>query len=289
VEGDAVHRAAARLDTLAGATVLRADLRHPAVAGAHLRGARLAETRAHGKHLLTRLELDGRRLTLHSHLRMDGSWTLIRKHRDDGRPALPRHLLPNLRAALTLETGISLVGLGVPVLELLETRDEHRVIGHLGPDVLAGQPTATQDTFDTDEALRRLRRDPARPLVEALLDQRGVAGFGNLWAVELCFLRGRWPWTPVGDVELEPLLALGRRMITHSLEHGTGMTTTGVKRRGENHWVTGRSNRPCRRCGTLVRFRPATGEPLAREVWWCPACQPEPGVPSRQHPGSAPG
>ena len=139
-----MHRVAARLSTLAGATVVRADLRHPAVAGADLRGARLAETRAHGKHLLTRMERDGRRLTLHSHLRMDGSWTLIRKHRADGRPALPGHLLPKLRAALTLDSGVSLVGLGVPVLELLETRDEHRVVGHLGPDVLAGQPTATQ-------------------------------------------------------------------------------------------------------------------------------------------------
>jgi formamidopyrimidine-DNA glycosylase len=286
VEGDAVHRTAARLDTLAGTTVVRADLRHPAVAGTDLRGARIVGTRAHGKHLLTRLDLDGRRLTLHSHLRMDGAWTLMRKHRDDGRPALPRHLLPKLRAAVTLDSSVSLVGLGIPVLGLLETRDEHRVVGHLGPDVLAGQPTATQEEFDTGEAVRRLRRDPSRPLVEALLDQRGVAGFGNLWAVELCFLRGRWPWTPVGDVALEPLLALGRRMITHSLEYGTGMTTTGNRRRGENHWVTGRSNRPCRRCGTLVRFRPAgtsPGAPLARpaaiharEVWWCPSCQPEP-------------
>ena len=152
-----MHRIAAHLSTLAGGTVVRADLRHPAVAGADLRGARLAETRAHGKHLLTRLEHDGRRLTLHSHLRMDGSWTLIRKHRDDGRPALPGHLLPKLRAALTLDGGVSLVGLGVPLLGLLETRDEHRVVSHLGPDVLAGQPTATRTEFDTDEAVRRLR------------------------------------------------------------------------------------------------------------------------------------
>jgi len=164
------------------------------------------------------------------------------------------------------------------VLELLRTRDEHRVVGHLGPDVLAGRPTATQEEFDLGEALARLARDPARPVVEALLDQRGVAGLGNLWAVELCFLRGLWPWTPLGDVDLEPLLALARRMIRHSLEHRTGMTTTGVKRRGENHWVTGRSNRPCRRCGTLVRFRPAAGSgaPYTREVWWCPSCQPAP-------------
>jgi endonuclease VIII len=276
MEGDAVHRAAARLSTLAGATVVRSDLRHAALATVDLRGAVLSETKAHGKHLLTRLRLRDRDLTLHSHLRMDGSWTIVREHRPDGRPALPRHLLPGLRAAITLDDERSLVGLGVPVLQLLDTREEHRVVGHLGPDVLAGQPTATQDHFDLDEALARLGKDPHRPLVETLLDQRGVAGLGNLWVVELCFLRGRWPWTPVGEVELEPLLALGRKMITHSLEHGTGMTTTGDRRKGRNHWVTGRSNRPCYRCGTLIRFRPATGAMHAREVWWCPSCQPAP-------------
>jgi len=107
--------------------------------------------------------------------------------------------------------------------------------------------------------------------------------------VELCFLRGRSPWTPIGEVELEPLLDLARRMVHHSLVHGTGMTTTGVKRRGENHWVTGRSNRPCRRCGTLVRFRPATGAPYAREVWWCPSCQPGPPPPSSGTPAGPSG
>jgi endonuclease VIII len=279
VEGDAVHRSAARLTALAGAGIVRSDFRTPALATVDLAGRTLGETRVHGKHLLTRID----DLTLHSHLRMSGSWTVVRRHGTNGRPLLPRHLA--VRAVLTLDSGVSLVGVDVPVLELLRTRDEHRVVGHLGPDVLAGQPTATQDHFDLDDALARLGRDPDRPIVEALLDQRGVAGLGNLWAVELCFLRGLWPWTPVRDVDLEPLLALARRMIRHSLEHGTGMTTTGVKRRGENHWVTGRSHRPCRRCGTLVRFRPAAGSgaPYTREVWWCPSCQPAPaGAPGRQ-------
>ena len=269
MEGDAVHRCAARLDALAGATVVRSDFRTPSLATADLAGRTLVATRAHGKHLLTRFTGD---LTLHSHLRMSGSWRRVADPR-----RLPRHL--PVRAVLTLDTATSLVGVDVPVLDLLRTRDEHRVVGHLGPDVLAGAPTATAQDFDRDDALARLRRDPARPVVETLLDQRGVSGLGNLWAVEVCFLRGLWPWTPVGDVDLEPLLALARRMIRHSLEHGTGMTTTGVRRRGENHWVTGRSNRPCRRCGTLVRFRPAAGSgaPYTREVWWCPSCQPEPG------------
>jgi endonuclease VIII len=277
VEGDAVHRCAARLDALSGATVVRSDFRTPSLATADLAGRTLLATRAHGKHLLTRVSGD---LTLHSHLRMTGSWTVVRKRRADGRPALPR----GARAVLELDTGVALVGVDVPVLALLRTRDEHRVVGHLGPDVLAGVATATQERFDADDALARLGRDPDRPIVEALLDQRGVAGLGNLWAVELCFLRGLWPWTPVRDVELAPLLDLARRMIRHSLDHRTGMTTTGVRRRGENHWVTGRSNRPCRRCGTLVRFRPAAGSgaPYTREVWWCPSCQPAPvGAPAR--------
>jgi endonuclease VIII len=279
VEGDAVHRCAARLTALAGAGIVRSDFRTPALATVDLAGRTLGETRAHGKHLLTRID----DLTLHSHLRMSGSWTVVRRHGTHGRPLLPRHLA--VRAVLTLDSGVSLVGVDVPVLELLRTRDEQRVVGHLGPDVLAGRPTAMQDHFDQGDALARLGRDPDRPIVEALLDQRGVAGLGNLWAVELCFLRGLWPWTPVRDVDLEPLLALARRMIRHSLEHGTGMTTTGVKRRGENHWVTGRSHRPCRRCGTLVRFRPAAGSgaPYTREVWWCPSCQPAPaGASGRQ-------
>ncbi|HSK59757.1 MAG TPA: DNA-formamidopyrimidine glycosylase family protein [Actinomycetospora sp.] len=279
MEGDAVHRCAARLTALAGAGIVRSDFRTPALATVDLAGRTLGATRAHGKHLLTRVD----DLTLHSHLRMSGTWTVVRRHGARGRPLLPRHLA--VRAVLTLDSGVSLVGVDVPVLELLRTRDEHRVVGHLGPDVLAGQPTATQDHFDQDDALARLGRDPERPIVEALLDQRGVAGLGNLWAVELCFLRGLWPWTPVRDVDLGPLLALARRMIRHSLEHSTGMTTTGVRRRGENHWVTGRSNRPCRRCRTLVRFRPAAGSgaPYTREVWWCPSCQPAPaGAPGRQ-------
>ena len=207
---------------------------------------------------------------------MSGSWTVVRKHGTHGRPLLPRHLA--VRAVLTLDSGVSLVGVDVPVLELLA--HPRRAPGRRSPRSRRAGRAADRDAGGVrpGEALARLARDPARPIVEALLDQRGVAGLGNLWAVELCFLRGLWPWTPVGDVDLEPLLALARRMIRHSLEHRTGMTTTGVKRRGENHWVTGRSNRPCRRCGTLVRFRPAAGSgaPFTREVWWCPSCQPAP-------------
>ena len=259
MEGDGAHRLAGRLSTLAGGVVVAGEFRVAAHATERPRGWRLAGTEAYGKHLLTRFEHGW---TLHTHLRMDGSWTVLGPGR-----ALPRRLDPDVRVRLALADGRTAVALRAPVVELVRTRDERDVVGHLGPDPL-------RPDWDETEGVRRLRAEPDRPLVEALLDQRGVAGLGNLWAVELCFLRGRSPWAPVGGVDLPPLLALARRMLRHSLEHGTRMTTTGDTRRGRSHWVYGRAGRPCLRCGTPVRFRPATGAPYARETWWCPHCQP---------------
>ena len=255
VEGDGAHRAARRLSALAGQDVREGRLRHTP---ARLDGWRLAGTQAHGKHLLTRFEGGW---TLHTHLRMDGSWSVLRPG-----SRLPRRLEYEVRVRLALADGRTAVAVAAPVVDLLRTRDEGQVVGHLGPDPLRAD-------WDLAEGARRLAADPDRPLVEALLDQRGVSGLGNLWAVELCFLRGHDPWTPVGGVDTAPLLTLAERMLRHSLEHGTGMTTTGDTRRGRSHWVYGRAGRPCLRCGTPVRFRPATGAPYARETWWCPHCQ----------------
>lgn len=157
------------------------------------------------------------------------------------------------------------MALKAPVVQLVRSWTE--AVGHLGPDPL-------RPDWSLDEGVRRLLADPDRPLISALLDQRGVSGLGNLWVVELCFLRGHFPWTPVGSVELAPLLTLARRMLKHSVAYGTGMATTGDTRRGRSHWVYGRAGRPCRRCGTPIRFRPASGRPYERETWWCPHCQP---------------
>lgn len=256
MEGDGAHRLARRLSGLAGIPVLRGGFRHTT---ARADGWTLAGTDAYGKHLLTRFA-EG--WTLHTHLRMDGSWTVLGPGK-----VLPRRLDPDVRVRLALADGRTAVAIAAPVVDLLRTRDEAEVIGHLGPDLLRAD-------WDPAEALRRLVADPDRPLVEALLDQRLVSGLGNLWAVELCFLRGRYPWAPVGGVDLPPLLDLAGRMLRHSLEHGTRMATTGDTRRGRSHWVYGRAGRPCRRCGTPVRFRPGTGAPYARETWWCPRCQP---------------
>jgi endonuclease VIII len=263
-EGDSVHRLARRLDAaLQGRRLAEGRLRVAAHATADLAGAVVLGHDTHGKHLLTRFDTGD---TLHTHLRMQGSWTVVRAGR-----RLPRQVWPDVRVLLrTVDAGTA-HGIRLPVVDLVRTADEHTVVGHLGPDPL-------RPDWDAAEAARRLRADPTRPLAAALLDQRLVAGFGNLWANELCFLRGHSPWTPVGDVDVDRLLTLGARALRHSaLVPAAYQVTTGVARRGESHWVAGRAGQPCRRCRTPIRVEAAVPEdPGQRRTWWCPRCQPGP-------------
>ena len=252
-------------EQLVGRTVARSDFRVPQHATADLSGRRITAFDSYGKHMLTRFTPgagdDG--LTLHTHFEMDGAWQVVGAGK-----VLPRSFDDEVRLVLATD-GPTAYALRMPVLELLPTADEPRVVGHLGPDLLGA-------SWDEDEAVRRLAQEPERPLVEALLDQKDLAGIGNLWAVETCYLRGHSPWTPVRDVDLRAVVRLARRMMQHSLEH-PGQVTTGDTRRGQTHWVYGRAERPCRRCGTPVAFRDSvTGQPYARETWWCPRCQPGP-------------
>jgi formamidopyrimidine-DNA glycosylase len=143
------------------------------------------------------------------------------------------------------------------------------VVGSLGPDPL-------RDDWDADEAVRRLERRPHRPLAAALLDQRNVAGFGNLWVNELAFLRGAHPLRPVGEVDIAALVAIGARALRLSATvAGMYQVTTGRAVKGESHWVAGRAGRPCLRCGTRVRVvAERVDDPERRRTWWCPRCQP---------------
>jgi endonuclease VIII len=266
-EGDTVYALARRLDAaLRGRTLTHGRLRVPAHATADLAGRTVLGHDTRGKHLLTRLS-DG--LTLHTHLKMSGSWTISAAGR-----WLPRAVMPDVRVVLRTD-GPAAYGVDLPLVDLLLTRDEGLAVGHLGPDPL-------RDDWDLDEAVRRVAADPARPVVAALLDQRCVAGFGNLWANELCYLRGLGPWTPVADVDVGALLDLGARALRHSATTpGAMQVTTGKRRKGEQHWVAGRAGRPCLRCGTTVRVvDEVPGDPQRRRTWWCPSCQPGPSRPT---------
>lgn len=259
-EGDTVYALARRLDdALRDRTLVRGELRVPAHATDDLAGRTVIGHVTHGKHLLARLSGD---VTLHTHLRMSGSWTVSHAGR-----WLPRTVMPDVRVLLRTD-GPAAYGVKLPVVELVRTADEARCVGHLGPDPL-------RDDWDLDEAARRLGADPQRPLIAALLDQRCVAGFGNLWANELCFLRGHDPWTPVERVDVGALLELGARALHHSATvPGAMQVTTGVRRKGEQHWVAGRAGRPCVRCGTTIRVvAEVAGDPERRRTWWCPNCQ----------------
>lgn len=260
-EGDTVRRTAQRLhDALAGQPLTRCDLRVPRLATADLTGRQVLEVRSRGKHLLIRFEGG---LTLHSHLRMDGAWQLYAPaERWRGGPA------HQIRAVLGT-AGRTAVGYRLPVLDLLRTADEYRVVGHLGPDLLGPD-------WDPAEALRRLLAAPARPLGEALLDQRNLAGIGNVYKSELCFLLRASPWLPVGRLpapERAPALA---KKLLEANKRRPARRTTPDPRPDRRLWVYGRAGRPCLRCGTPIRTTDGGPATEARTTFWCPACQPAP-------------
>jgi endonuclease-8 len=273
-EGDSIARLAARLHArTAGATITRSDFRHPRWATADLSGQKITGWHPRGKHLLMRTDAGW---TLHSHLRMSGSWSVLRpgsRHPRDLRVALwlddrrapPDPAAPGAapRSGGSLAESRVAAGVALPVLTLVRTRDEGRVVGHLGPDLLGDDP-------DLDAAAARLRADPDRPAVLALLDQRNVAGLGNMWAQELLFLERTSPWRRIADVDLAPLLVRGRDLLVDAVARNPRQITTGDPR--TPHFVYGRKGRPCLRCRTPIAFRPPDGH--VRETWWCPRCQP---------------
>ncbi|MEU6477881.1 DNA-formamidopyrimidine glycosylase family protein [Streptomyces sp. NPDC047017] len=279
-EGDTVWQAAKRLrDALAGKALTRSDFRVPKYATVDLAGRTVLDCVARGKHLLTRFEGG---LTLHSHLRMEGAWKVYGSgERWKGGPA------HQIRAVLTTADRAA-VGYRLPVLELLRTTEEERAVGHLGPDLLGPD-------WDPALALANLLADPARPLGEALLDQRNLAGIGNVYKSELCFLLGVTPWLPVGALPADRAAetpALAQRLLEVNRDR-TVRRTTGL--RGQDLFVYGRAPRPCLRCGTSVRVADQGDGSQERPTYWCPSCQagpaPAPGSPQRwrdRHPDRYP-
>ncbi|MDT0267055.1 DNA-formamidopyrimidine glycosylase family protein [Streptomyces sp. DSM 44915] len=282
-EGDTVWLTARRLhDGLAGRTLTRAELRVPRLATVELRGRTVLAVVPRGKHLLTRVSGG---LTLHSHLRMDGAWRVFAAgERWRGGPG------HQIRAILGTEAGTA-VGYRLPVLDLLRTAHEERVVGHLGPDLLGPD-------WDEAAALARLAAAPERPLGDALLDQRNLAGIGNVYLAELCFLARVTPWVPVGELPrfapapAEPLARLLRsaaRLLAANRDRFDRITTPPGERRSRL-FVYGRAGRPCLVCGTPIRVvGDAHGEPgRERPTYWCPRCQHGPSGPAAGHPARRP-
>lgn len=243
---------------LAGKVLVRGEVRHPRLATLDLAGRTVLEARSVGKHLFVRFD---RELSLHNHLGMDGAWRFV---------APAARLGHQVRVALaTADT----MAIGVNLLQLaaVPTGEEGRLVDHLGPDLLA----ADWSDGHAAEAVRRLRGAPDREIGVALLDQQVLAGVGNVYKAEVCFLLGVSPWTPVSEVDAERAVELSRDLLLRNTTT-FDRSTTGHNHRDRRLWVYGRTRSGCLRCGGRVRV--ANQGPDAREriTYFCPACQPGP-------------
>ena len=255
-EGDTIHYAANRIrPVLAGRVPDALRTPHPRFGRDRwpdrLAGRHVESVEAHGKHLFLRFEGD---LAIHSHLRMTGSW---RVHADGARWARAPH-----RAWLVLHAqGQDVVQFDGPVLELLsETRRRFDLrLAALGPDII-------KEDFREDVFLRRLREDdPTRGIGDALLDQRTIAGIGNLWKAEACWLAQVDPWRPTGQVaddEALEIIRLTRPLMQESARDGN---------QARHKKIYNKSGRACPRCGERILARGQGDD--NRTTYWCPGCQ----------------
>ncbi|WP_420452934.1 DNA-formamidopyrimidine glycosylase family protein [Ilumatobacter sp.] len=258
-EGDTIRRLADRVSArFVGETCRRSTMRDPRMVGADFEGARLLEADAIGKNLLLRFSNE---VTLHSHLRMHGTWQLGR------RAQVPEW---KRRVELRMESGW-MTAIDVPILGTVATRDEGDVVGHLGPDLCGPVPP------DVSVLTESLRHDPSAPLGTAILDQRRIAGFGNLYAVEVAFIAGVSPFRRIDEIErLDQLVAAGTALIRTNARRGP-QNTTGRQLTTSHHWIYGRARRPCPWCSTTLSGAGEDETPWGRVTTWCPSCQPAEG------------
>ncbi len=290
-EGDTIFRAARMLDrALTGRAVTRFDAQLVSVRDVDrvspFTGRTVTAVRAQGKHLLMSFDGDPP-LTLRTHMRMNGSWHIYRPGEAWRRGAW--------RARIVIETD-AFVAIAFDVQEAEVLTDEalarHGRLRKLGPDLLAPE-------FDEDEALRRLRERPDLALEDALLNQRVLAGAGNVFKSEILFAVRVHPERRVREVDDETLrrmLKVARKYLVANVRDDSGgamVTYTGFRRTtgradpGERLWVYGRIHQPCRVCGTPVQMR-RHGDG-ARSSYFCPRCQPPPdATPHERGEGTAP-
>ncbi len=251
-EGDTVwHTAATLRRHLAGRTLTRCDIRVPRFATVDLSGDSVDEVLSRGKHLFIRVG----RASIHSHLKMDGSWRVG--------PTIQGRVPVDHRARIILEvTSVRAVGVDLGVLEILDRDHDGDAVAHLGPDPLG-------DDWDPHLAAANLTARPNRFIAEALLDQRVLAGVGNVFCNELCFVTGHLPTAPVNSITDAYRLVSRARDMLWANRLRWNRCTTGDTRAGRQLWVYGRAGQGCRRCGTPIRYD-NSGE---RVAYWCPTCQ----------------
>ncbi len=266
-EGDTVWRQARDLRAaLEGETLTSSDFRVPAYATLDLSGAVVSAVESRGKHLL--MFVAGQ--VIHSHLAMEGHWDIYPVG-PNGRMAKWRRPAFTARVVLGTERA-AVVGFSLATLEVLPEALLPDAVGHLGPDLLGPD-------WDADLALRRLLAEPNRAVGLALLDQRNVAGIGNIYRNELCFLVGVHPATAVALVpDLPKMVGLAKRLLEANKDR-TGRSTTGGPARGDAaSWVYGLAGKPCKRCGSTIKHGtladPSQPTHAARDIYWCPHCQP---------------
>ncbi|MBF6334022.1 Fpg/Nei family DNA glycosylase [Nocardia transvalensis] len=251
-EGDTVFLAAKRLRAaLDGKVLTRSDFRVPRYATVDLSGQTVESVGSYGKHLFVRTAS----VSVHTHLKMEGVWRVYRPGQRWTKPAFTARLI------LATEDAEA-VGFSLGLVRVLRRADEHTAIDHLGPDLLG-------PNWDPAEAVRRLRENPDRPIGLALLDQRNLAGIGNIYRSEICFLRRIHPATPVGAIDdLTGLVEEAHRVLTEAAHHPPWRAL-----------AYGRPRQPCRRCGNGMVARQLGGEGVdssERSIYLCPHCQPLP-------------
>jgi endonuclease VIII len=248
-EGDTVwHTAETLRQALVGRILTRCDVRVPRFAAADLTGQPVDEVLSRGKHLFIRVGS----ASIHSHLKMDGSWRVT-----------SRAIRNDHRIRIILEANeIRAVGIDLGVLEILDRAHDGDAVAHLGPDLLG-------DDWDPELAAANLTARPDRPISDALLDQRVLAGIGNVYCNELCFVSGRLPTAPVSAVSDPHRLVSRARDMLWANRYRWNRCTTGDTRAGRQLWVYGRADQSCRRCGTAI----VSDDAGDRVAYWCPACQ----------------
>jgi endonuclease-8 len=270
-EGDTIFRTARTLQrALAGRVVTRFESPLPALTridqDAPIAGRTICAVRSIGKHL--RIEFSGD-LVLRTHMRMNGQWHIYRTGERWRRSRL------SMRIVIATDEFVA-VGFDVPVAEFLRAKDlaRHPQLGRLGPDLLS-------DAFDEAEALGRLKMAADQSISDALLDQRVMAGIGNVFKCEILFVCGVDPFRAVGtvsDEEAQQLVRGARALLRANVAEPRDLPAARFQRRTTRFmnpdarlWVYGRGGRPCRRCGAPIASR-KQGE-SARLTYWCPVCQ----------------